>query len=317
MVDARPLPSLSSIRAFEAAARLGSFARAGAELGMTGAAVSYHVRQLERQIEVTLFERGAQSVTLTKAGAEVAAETSRFFASLRATFVSAAEAQKGRLSLTALPTLGTSWLTPRLGDFRLRHPEVAVELELSQEPRELGTGRVDAAIRHGDGKWPGLRSVRLFPCVFMPLCPPQSKAAAESVADPKRPPSLPLLGRADWWRRWYDAAGFPRADLEGRFGTTLAAEYLDAAAAMAGHGVTIGSPILFADELAAGRLVPVHDLLAGDGCHFWFVYPVARSRSAKIEAFSEWLRDEVRTAIAKVAELLGPNARGSLLQLQA
>jgi LysR family glycine cleavage system transcriptional activator len=317
MLDAQPFPSLASIRAFEAAARLGSFARAGAELGMTGAAVSYHVRQLERQIGVTLFERGAQSVSLTDAGRDVASETSRFFASLRATFVSAAEAQKSRLSLSALPTLGTSWLTPRLGEFRRRHPEIAVELEVSQEPRELGMGRFDAAVRHGDGKWSGLRSIRLFPCVFMPLCPPQLKVAAEEIADPGRPLPLALLGRADWWKRWYDAVGFPNADLEGRFGTTLAAEHLDAAAAMAGHGVTIGSPILFADELAAGRLVPVQDLIASDGCYFWFVYPIARSRSAKIEAFGEWLREETKTAINKVAALLGPKARAALLQLQA
>src|SRR5262245_13467738 len=102
MLENRPLPPLASVRAFEAAARLGGFARAGAELGMTAAAVSYHVRQLERQMGIVLFDRGPRSVTLTRAGAEIASETSRFFASLRATFVKTAEAENRRLSLSAL-----------------------------------------------------------------------------------------------------------------------------------------------------------------------------------------------------------------------
>lgn len=264
---------------------------------MTAAAVSYHVRQLERQIGIPLFERHARSVALTPEGADIARETSRFFAALRATFVKARDEREAHLSLTALPTLGTSWLTPRLGRFRAIHDNIIVELELSEDAQPLGTGRFDAAIRNGHGDWPGLRSVCLFPSVFMPLCSPALKDAAREIGDPRRGLPVPLLGRPDWWQRWYDAAGFPGVDLGGRFGTALAAEHLDAAAAIAGQGITIGSPILFADEIAAARLVPAHDLVVSAGRSFWFVYPLIRNQSRKITLFRDWLKSEVERTL--------------------
>jgi LysR family transcriptional regulator, glycine cleavage system transcriptional activator len=291
------LPPLASIRAFEAAARLGSFAKAAAELGTTSASVSYHVRQLERELGVPLFLRHAQRVTLTEHGQSIAPELTALFASLQTTLADVVDAYEARLSLTTLPTFGASWLTPRLGRFRKLHEGIRVELDLSESPRELGAGAFDAAVRNGHGKWAGLRATKLFASMFMPLCSPALKGAAKSIADPRRKPAAPLLGRQDWWRRWYEALGV-RADLEGRFGTTLQAEYLDAAAAMAGQGVTIGSPILFADEIASGRLVPAHDFVAADGRAFWFVYPAVRAKSRKIMAFRDWIVAEAEQAAA-------------------
>ncbi|MGH6950456.1 MAG: LysR substrate-binding domain-containing protein [Vitreimonas sp.] len=285
----RPLPSLSSIRAFEAAARLGSFAKAAAELGTSAASVSYHVAQLERQVGVPLFRRHAQSVTLTEQGAAIAPEVTAAFASLRTTFASAADACERRLALTTLPTFGTSWLTPKLGRFCGAQRAVTVELDLSDQAQELGGGRFDAAIRNGHGKWPGLRAVKLLPSVFMPLCAPGLIEAARRIADPRRRIDAPLLGRPDWWALWYQAIGERNVDLAERFGATLPAEHLDAAAAMAGQGVTIGSPILFADDIEAGRLTPAHDLVASDGRAFWFAFPAARASSRKISAFRDWI----------------------------
>src|SRR5262249_48376649 len=114
------MPSLPSVRAFEAAARCGSFAKAAGELGTTAASVSYHVRQLERQVGMPLFVRHAQKVALTEQGAAIAPELTALFSSLRTTFANAVDVYESRLSLTALPTFGTSWLTPRLGRFRER-----------------------------------------------------------------------------------------------------------------------------------------------------------------------------------------------------
>src|SRR5262249_27225131 len=158
---------------------LRSFAKAAAELGTTSASVSYHVRQLERQIGLPLFERHARGVTLTAHGASIAPEISALFASLRATFASAIDAFESRLVLSALPTFGSSWLTPKLGRFRACAPDVTVELNLSEITQELSVGRYDAAIRNGHGKWPGLRAMKLFPSVFMPLCSPSLKDAAK------------------------------------------------------------------------------------------------------------------------------------------
>ena len=301
MVDGSPFPSLASIRAFEAAARLGNFAAAARELAMSAASVSYHVRQLERQLDLALFVRHPQRVELTEAGALIAGEATRAFASLRASFVRAAELDETRLSITTLPTLGASWLIPRLGRFRTDHPGIAVAIDLSAEAQNLGSAQFDAAIRNGHGSWPGLRATYLFPSIFMPLCHPGLKAAAADIADPRAPLDVPLLGRPDWWAIWYRATGAAGLPDPGRFGTTLSAEHLDVAAAIAGHGIAIASPILFRDEIDAGRLVPAHDLVAGDGRSFWFVFPVVRQKSTKLALFRDWLEREAEQARSAAA----------------
>lgn len=305
MVVPTRFPSLASIRAFEAAARLGGFAEAARELATTAASVSYHVRQLETQIGVPLFRRHPHRVELTVSGALVAQEATRAFAALRASFARAVDADEARLSITTLPSFGASWLTPRLGRFRARHPEVAVELDLSAEPRDLATGGFDLAIRNGHGKWPGLRSLELFPSIFTPLCAPSMRAAAARLADPVPPQDTPLLGRPDWWAIWYAALG-KEAPSPDRFGTSLSAEYLDIAAAVAGHGIAIGSPILFAGEIASGRLVRAHDLVATDGRAFWLTYPLVRRHSGKFAKFRDWLLEEVADALAQAGDLARP-----------
>jgi LysR family glycine cleavage system transcriptional activator len=292
MVDVPRLPSLIAIRAFEAAARHGSFAKAAAELGTTAASVSYHVRRLEQQTGLRLFRRYPQRLELTDVGATIAAIVSDSFASLRAAFVKGAEHHETRLSLTTLPTFGTSWLTPRLGVFRARHPEIRLELDVSTTLHDLGAGRFDAAIRNGQGRWPGLRALELFPSIFMPLCAPALKGAAAGLGDPRRRLDVPLLGRPDWWALWYRALGHSRVDLDNRFGAALAAEHLDAAMAIAGHGITMGSPILFKNEISAGALVPAHEAVASEGRAFWFTYSAALERNDKIVRFRNWLCEE-------------------------
>ena len=296
MIVADKLPSLASIRAFEAAARLGSFAQAAAELGTTAASVSYHVRQLERQIRLPLFRRHAQRVELTTAGSVIAREASNAFAALRASFVRAVDVDESRLALTTLPSFGTGWLTPRLGEFRKRQPGIALRLDTSSDAEDLNDGRFDAAIRNGHGRWPGLKAIKLLPSIFMPLCAPKLKAAAAALSTPRRALDLPLLGRPDWWAMWFRARGFDAVPNRDRFGMSLTHEYLDIAAAVAGHGIAIGSPLLFRAELDAGRLVPAHDFVGTDGRAFWFIYPAARAHSRKIALFGAWLEAEAAEA---------------------
>lgn len=296
MVTDDKLPSLHSIRAFESAARVGSFAQAATELGTTAASVSYHVRQLEQQIGTALFRRHAQRVELTPTGAVIAREAMQAFAALRASFVRAIEVDESRLALTTLPSFGTSWLTPRLGKFRAQQPGIALRMDTSNDAEDLNDGRFDAAIRNGYGRWPGMRAVKLLPSIFMPLCAPKLKAAAGALANPRRALDVPLLGRPDWWTMWFRARGFAAGPSRDKFGTSLAHEYLDIAAAVAGQGIAIGSPLLFRAELDAGRLVPAHDFVATDDRAFWLVFPAAREHSRKIAAFRDWMEAEASAA---------------------
>jgi LysR family glycine cleavage system transcriptional activator len=309
MVTADKLPSLASIRAFEAAARAGSFAQAAAELGTTAASVSYHVRQLEQQLGMALFNRHAQRVELTQTGAVIAREAMNAFAALRASFVRAVEVDESRLALTTLPSFATSWLTPRLGGFRQLKPDIALRIDVSGDAEDLSDGRFDAAIRNGHGRWPGMRSIKLLPSIFMPLCSPKLKGAAVSLSNPRRALEVPLLGRPDWWNMWFRARGFNAGPTRDKFGTSLAHEYLDIAAAVAGQGIAIGSPLLFRAELDAGRLVPAHDFVGTDDRAFWFLYPAAREHSRKIQAFIKWIEGEARDARSAGASFIR-RARG-------
>jgi LysR family transcriptional regulator, glycine cleavage system transcriptional activator len=299
MVADTRFPSLASIRAFEAAARLGSFAKAAQELETSAASVSYHVRQLERQIGVALFLRHPHRVELTPSGKLIAEEAMSAFAALRASFIRAVDLDQSRLSLTALPTFGTSWLTPRIAGFRARQPKIHVDLDLSAEAQDLTAGRFDAAVRNGHGRWPGLRTIKLLPSICMPLCSPKLRKAAGALTDPRKANDVPLIGRADWWALWFRAVGGKDVSLKGRIHSHLSTEYLDAKEAIAGHGITIGSPILFRDDIDAGRLVPAHDLVVGDGRVFWFTYPVARQDSRKVTAFRDWIADEAEREMTR------------------
>ena len=294
MVNQRQLPSLVAIRAFEAAARLGSFARAAEELDTSAASVSYHVRRLEAQTGTCLFLRHAQHVELTAAGASAAQEATRAFDALRAGFMRAAGMDASHLRLSALPTLGTSWLTPRLGSFRTRHRQIVLELDLSAEPQYLAAGRFDAAIRNGHGQWPGLQATPLFPSIFTPLCAPSLLPAAADLG--RRVLDVPLLGRPDWWALWFAAHGHIPAPAPESVVSPFAAEHLDIGAAIAGQGIALGSPILFQAELDSGRLLQAHPGVASDGRSFWFVAPSARSRSGKVCAFRDWLGEQADQA---------------------
>ncbi|MBA0394016.1 LysR family transcriptional regulator [Stenotrophomonas maltophilia] len=294
MVTQRQLPSLAAIRAFEAAARLGSFARAAEELDTTAASVSYHVRRLEAQTGTCLFLRHAQHVELTVAGASIAQEATRAFDALRASFMRGADMDAARLRLSVLPTLGTSWLTPRLGGFRARHRQLVLELDLSAEPQDLAAGRFDAAIRNGHGDWPGLQATPLFPSVFTPLCAPSLLPAARDLG--RGGLDVALLGRPDWWAVWFSAHGQIPPPARENFVAPFAVEHLDIGAAIAGQGIAIGSPILFQAELDSGRLVQAHPGVASDGRSFWFVAPTARSGSIKVSAFRDWLGEQAAEA---------------------
>lgn len=299
----QPLPPLPAIRAFEAAARLGSFSRAASELNMTAAAVSYQVKQLEGRLGLMLFRRFPRRVELTGAGELLAPAISGAFATMRATFAQAVERSQGELSITTLPTVGAAWLVPKLGRFKDRHPHIRPRLDMTVPVADLGGFDFDVAIRSGLGSWPGLRSQFLLPNLFTPVCSPELVDAARQLGEGRI--AAPLLGRPNWWRMWLDAAGQSGLDLDGAFGAQLDAEYLYVSAAMTGNGIAMVSPIFFQREIMSGALVMPFDLVVADGRGYWLAYAAAQARSAKILAFRDWIRREADTDRAKAAALLG------------
>lgn len=289
----RKLPSLAAIRAFEAAARRGSFTLAAEELGTTQSSVSHHIRVLEDQIGHALFVRKNRAVELTSAGSELAPVLGQLFDSMADAFARLDEERRTVLSITAPASLAPGWILPRLAAFQLRYPQIEVRFETARELIELERNGYDAGIRSGDGVWPGLHSHKLLPFQLTPLCSPafiERFGRLESAEDLLR---VPVIETSDpYWAVWLAQGGATRLDLAGKPSLKLRSRNLSAEAALRGQGIALLSPILYADELKAGRLVQPYSLVADMSPRaYWLVYPARQSRFPTVRAFRDWIME--------------------------
>lgn len=288
------LPPLSAIRAFEAAARHGSFTKAGEELGMTQAAISYQVKLLEDRVGTPLFLRQARKVMLSEAGKRLAPGIEEAFQRLGAAFASLRETDQNVLSITVVNTFCTNWLVPRLGSFQMAHPNIAVRLDASPRTVDFTKEDFDLGIRGGLGVWPGLKSHPLFPLDMTPLASPEFLARAGKIDGPDDLLKLPLL---DWtddcWRTWFKTAGIENPQAKAGHNIQVQTQQMLGLAALAGQGIALLTPVFFAAELKSGRLMRVSDIVHRDAQNYWLVYPEDRARQPKIRAFRDWLLAQV------------------------
>lgn len=293
---ARPLPPLASVRAFEAAVRLQSFSRAAKEMNLSAAAVSYQIKQLEARLGLTLFQRLPRKVVLTRAGEQLAPAVLEAFKTLQGAFSSVAERATGELAITALPSFASAWLIPRLGRFSKLQRGLQLRLDTSVPLVDLELGVFDVSIRSGGGQWPGMTSHFLLPDTYTPLLSPALNASVGGVRSPKDLANLPLLGQARLWRSWLALAAPDAFDPPAQMRMDFGIEHYDVIAALAGEGVAMASPLLFAREIESGQLIRpfAQTVPASDG--YWLAYPGANARAPKILAFRRWLTTEARAA---------------------
>ena len=282
---------LSAIRVFEAAARLRSFTRAAQALGMTQAAVSWQIKALERRLGQPLFHRLTREVALTPAGERLARAASEAVSLLRAALSDLMETDAGVLSITTLGSLASQWLAPRLGAFQLAHPKIAVRLETGGQIVDLTREPFDLALRSGDGDWPGLERHYLFSADVTPLVAPSLLERLGGLASPRDLLNAPRVGLDEDWDEWFAAAGVtpPKTQRGPRLVADL--QTVEVALAFAGQGVSLGSPVLFAAEIAQGRLIQPFATTCAVTGGYWLVYPPERRRVAKISAFRDWILD--------------------------
>lgn len=297
------LPPMSAVRVFEAAARHQSFTRAAVELGMTQAAVSYQIKILEDRIGAPLFTRLPRQVTLTAKGQQLAPAVTEAFEALRTAFAGIEATAQTVLSISTLTTFAANWLVPRLGRFQQLHPNIAVQINISGQVVDFGQSDFDLGIRSGNGNWPGLEAHLLFPNLFTPVCSPELIQGV-TLKEPSDVLRFPIISPGDpWWQDWFAAAGVRDFDPSQRPDNNLGAQQFEGMAAMAGQGFALINPYFFRVDLAAGRLVQPFDLLATSERGYWLVYPKARRRSHKIEAFRDWVLSEVAGDAERTAGL--------------
>jgi LysR family transcriptional regulator, glycine cleavage system transcriptional activator len=297
-ISSMELPSLNALRAFEVAARLGSFTRAAGELHVTQSAVSHQVCGLEEALGALLFERRPRALRLTPAGAVLAEAVRQALAGIAEGTRRVRAARPLPLTVSVLPSFGARWLLPRLPRFRARWPEIELRIHASRDLVHFGRDEVDAAVRYAPRGSRGLHSERLLSERLFPVCAPRLARRLRSVADLRRCPLLhdESQGQQGGWREWLQAAG--GADFDWERGTTFTDAHMMLEAAGAGQGVALARSALAEGDLASGRLVRPFRLSVPAHHHYYFVCPRAALRRPEVRALRDFL---VREAAARRA----------------
>jgi LysR family glycine cleavage system transcriptional activator len=298
---ARRLPPLNALRAFEAAARHGSFAAAAQELRVTDSAVSQQVRTLERYLGTRLFKRLPRGLLLTELGSTyLPVLTAGFDRLSEATLRLRSTGVGGLLTVAALPAFASGWLLPRIDRFTARHPRIDLLLKTGRALADFRREDVDIAIRFGAGAANDTKAVPLlgedvFPVASPTLVPPALLPLR--VAELRK---LPLLHDVDahpdqpWisWQGWFERAGVESpATLRGlKFTDSIV--LLGAAAS--GLGVALGRGPLIEGLLARGQLVKLTQDSWRSAWSYRLVAPAANFSRPNVRAFVDWIVAEAQ-----------------------
>jgi len=310
MTDLGSLP-WTSLRAFEASSRLGSFKDAARELSVTPTAISHQIKKLETFLGLALFERLHRSLQLTPAGEALAAEAQHSFLRLGRLLddlrLEGRAAGPHSLTVSVVPSFATKWLAPRLPDFQLANPKIGLRIVADETLVDLRRDRiVDLAVRYGAGPYgKDLYARRLWPGgEIIAVCTPEvaKDRTLRSPADlanqmlirtaapgHRTRPLRPQIGSD--WLNWFAAAGVPvderiRKALEGPY---FSASQLAIEAAAAGKGVALAPKVLVEREIASGRLVRLFPVSVKDPNAFWILCQADRARESRIRIFIKWI----------------------------
>lgn len=287
-----------AVRAFEAAARHGSFVRAAAELFVSAGAVGHQVRVLEEWLGGDLFTRLPRSVELTDMGRRYYLDVRAVLEELERASLAVRRAQDDEeLTVTAMPSFVTRWLMPRLGDFRAQHPSVEVRLLASVPPVDFARDRVDLAIRLGPGPYPGVVAEPLMAEVFYAVAQPQLCAAIRSKEEVLQHTLLhdeyePRIPEQVDWTRWCAAQEMKVPARRLRQGLRFSHTYLALDAAAAGQGVAVASHVLCGDALRSGALARVPARPVAGPYRYHMLLPRGGGARPAVSAFCDWLRTE-------------------------
>src|SRR5271157_661136 len=282
---------LGALRAIEATGRLGSLAKAAAELGVTTGAVSQHIRKAELQLGRNVFERTSRGLRPTPAGAQFLGSLTRGFQEIARAIASAEMRPSTVLTVTVAPVLAAKWLVPRLTRFYAAYPGVQLRVDASIQVVDLDASDIDVGVRVGTGPWPSVRAEKLASLDLFPVCNPALAARIQTLDDLRRVPIIRDHGSPAWWPLWLAEQGY--ADLPLNVGPIYSDAGLCLEAAIAGQGVAMAWPRLAADAIKSGLVRSPFSKRVASGQFYWLATSAARSPTANIRAFGRWLRAEL------------------------
>jgi LysR family glycine cleavage system transcriptional activator len=293
MADFRRLPNLAALRAFEAAARHGNFSRAAEEVHVTHGAISHQVRALEEELGLALFARHGKRIAITPEGEQFANIVRKALTDVAA----AAEtlrvsAQQQRLTVTALPSLASRWLAPRLGRFIDQHPDLEVMLQSSNALTDFVREAVDVGLRFGRGNYPGLAVEKLMDDAFYPVASPRFNGG-KLPRTPQQLKHMPLLRcELEPWTPWFRAAGLDFLEPTG--GLVFQDSSLLVRAAVEGDGIALARHVLATGEIESGELVRLFDVAIPCPQSYYLVCPHDVLRKPQVQAFRAWVLEEAQ-----------------------
>ncbi|MEM8730880.1 MAG: LysR family transcriptional regulator [Pseudomonadota bacterium] len=286
----RDLPPFAALRAFAAYAETRSIEQAGASLNVSHAAISQQMRRLEQELGVSLLDRSGRQMVLTPAGQDLALALAEGFEVIGRGVATLTRQKDDRpLQITCTAMFAAVWLVPRLPRFRQIHPDIDLMVDPSVAKRALEPGGIDAALRHGDGNWPGLETELVVAAPISIVAAPSlvGDRTFDSPDDLRSLPWLQELGtyEASAWLQSYGSDGV----ISG--GITSLPGNLVLEAARQGQGIAITTRIAVSEDVAAGRLC----LLFEEDIHKGY-YLATRPgvQRDKLRAFVQWIRAEAR-----------------------
>jgi LysR family transcriptional regulator, glycine cleavage system transcriptional activator len=290
MLDEIPL---SALRAFEAAARAGSFHAAATELELTSSAVSHAIRKLEQALGASLFTRNGRTATLTAEGEALMRHVSRAFAEMQRGLEMVSTRGPQLLRLHSAPSFAAQWLSPRLSRFLREHPGIEVRLAASTDYSRFLTDDFDADIIYGIPRQEGLVVIPLGEETITPLCAPELAREIKSPMDLFNQVLIESDNKRIRWSAWFARNALPTPRPHGaRFDRS----FLAIAAAADGLGVALESTLLAEREIASGRLVRPLVGRAEDVRYVGhnLVFPRSARQRHSLLLFTKWLSAELK-----------------------
>ncbi len=291
----RRLPPLNALRAFEAAARHGSFNQAADELYVTPSAISHQIKSLEQFLDIKLFRRNKRRVDLTASG-------EKYLPSIRhaldeidsATRRLLSNPNAGTITLSVAPAFLTRWLMPRLSHFQERYPDVELRLSSSMTDIDFDHSDIDMAVHFGRGQWRDLDAELLMGMSVVPVCSPsrlEGRHPLKTLDDLRFHTLIQVSSRLDEWKAWLRAAGIDESGFakELRFSSSS----LATAAAVEGLGIALADRHLVSKELRTGALVVPFDITLDTDSAFYLVKPKDRVMNYSMNAFRDWVLEEM------------------------
>ena len=290
MMDWRNLPSLTSLRAFESAARQSSFTLAGRELNVTHAAVAQQVRGLEAALGLELIFRQGRGLVLTSAGAKLSqalGDGFRGIAQVLAEISAAAPGAPVRVTLT--PAFAAQWLMPRLGSFWKAHPAIEVSLNPDRRLVDLRREGIDIALRFGNGKWPELEAEFLTAADYVIVAAPDLLGGRHDLT-PAELSAMPWVIEQDWPEAltWLKSFGLKPDAMNIAY---MPNAELALSAARQGYGLHVEAAALVQADVELGALKIV-GRLRDDSLAYYMVTKPGPKR-AELKVFMIWLKGAV------------------------